>query len=1245
MSSIIQVNKTVDPDLFSKLRMNQLVCRPSGTLFTQKALQTQSSQTFVNTSKAENTLNTELSLQEKECLSFRFKYFSGLGITFSTQQEEINTYLKSISKGLYNPQLNGLQLLFCQLFINKKDLSVQFSSYTTLSVTGENVKLTDMIDRANQRLLLMMCLTQYSLQYNNPIHEDLIGGEIDAIRGFLQLFPPELLKGSKSITGMHNGLNILAQCIKNKGKLFPLLLQPVDHFHLQDTNATQAELLALSEPKLLMLSNSASFLCEGIKNYMEILEEKQNTINKLLKEKHLKELSELKFSFTQFQLTTKKIESLFKAAQELAELGSNPLLLTLEEKICSQGPQKCLQLLEELNASEENFVTLYSEFIQLFQQEKKQFLKTFEPLKTNLKSKNSFKEISEILDEIGTKFDYFIKTPLSTFRKLLPATIDIALVDLKKTCSFFQSMKQQLPIVNSASCHIRWIDVFTISVLNPLLEDTLTTKNEILPDLVTSLFAFSNDVNHLRKIMSSSGEKGYLNLAKHISENQHNLCQVNETLPDPKIYHLNLLKDASFNSQDFRFSLSFSTPLFHYPTLTLPLGNIGTIDQTLLDFFNKTIETAKTYAENSINVINLFAENNTSLSKEMCSYADQWIDFFRKTIELLSKPLSSQQDIAELSDLLRSHFNQYPPIPEQLVDALEDNRKIEDSAEGHIVDNAFGDFRFLKTSLLSALLSFESRTKKSRAAKEQKSFPKISHIEIPNSEVKIQGVPKASMEEPSKLEESPIKAIGFMSFSQTLQTNLRSLDEFKLYSSSGKEQEIILRNDRISTSLENMHHHLSSIQSLCLLPGLSYLQIESLQRANALLIECALNYVFAFREVKDSVGKHVAVSTEVSHWQHQLLEMVRLCRSSGQEVMLSKREEEFLQNVSSMLSKMVNPSHFSKDSRIKSLQTLRDSLGSKQAEEMLKSAALASYEESALAMQICDRLLFPKGNNNNSSENSYLVNFELPKNFTVATHSKYHNTLIEGILGTYHQLAEKMQDSDHTVRVPGEPLLQYMFRDQLVARNFQDIAFHLDVAKEGLAILETKSATFSEVNTLFLHLSLSVEKSLKIMTLILPIPSDNNNTNQAGQHVLFEIMNNRPRRYDHHLERNATLLQSALPESMKLNLSNDSLLVIQEFADFIGELIRYPSGKTGTIANMMRELKILNILMEKVQRDSLTLDEEVSMEHRCGKNKPNWEKTLQTQLQSLQSNELLPRARALLSATDTLLRHATLLIH
>ncbi len=61
-----------------------------------------------------------------------------------------------------------------------------------------------------------------------------------------------------------------------------------------------------------------------------------------------------------------------------------------------------------------------------------------------------------------------------------------------------------------------------------------------------------------------------------------------------------------------------------------------------------------------------------------------------------------------------------------------------------------------------------------------------------------------------------------------------------------------------------------------------------------------------------------------------------------------------------------------------------------------------------------------------------------------------------------------MQDSDHTVRVPGEPLLQYMFRDQLVARNFQDIAFHLDVAKEGLAILETKSATFSEARGQYL---------------------------------------------------------------------------------------------------------------------------------------------------------------------------------
>ncbi len=111
---------------------------------------------------------------------------------------------------------------------------------------------------------------------------------------------------------------------------------------------------------------------------------------------------------------------------------------------------------------------------------------------------------------------------------------------------------------------------------------------------------------------------------------------------------------------------------------------------------------------------------------------------------------------------------------------------------------------------------------------------------------------------------------------------------------------------------------------------------------------------------------------------------------------------------------------------------------------------------------------------------------------------------------------------------------------------------------------------------------------MKIMTLMLPISLGNNNTNQAGQHVLFEIMNNRPRRYDHHLVRNATLLQSAPPESMKLNLSNDSKLVIEEFADYVGELIRYPSGKNGTIANMMRELKILNILMEKVQRDSLS---------------------------------------------------------
>lgn len=67
--------------------------------------------------------------------------------------------------------------------------------------------------------------------------------------------------------------------------------------------------------------------------------------------------------------------------------------------------------------------------------------------------------------------------------------------------------------------------------------------------------------------------------------------------------------------------------------------------------------------------------------------------------------------------------------------------------------------------------------------------------------------------------------------------------------------------------------------------------------------------------------------------------------------------------------------------------------------------------------------------------------------------------------------------------------------------------------------------------------------------------------------------------------------------------------------------------------------------MEKVQTGSLTMDEEMSMEQRCGKDKSNWGKTLQAQLQSLQSNELLPKARALLSATDTLLRHATLLIH
>ncbi len=1233
MSSISQTNKPIDPNLYKTLHFNQLTCRPSGAPTSKPT-----SPLSLNFSNYQTVLNTNLSTQEKECLALRFKHFSGLGnTTFNAEQKEVNDYLKSLSKGMYNPQLNGLQLLFCQMFINKKDLPVQFSNYSALSLNGKVEKLTDMIDRVNHRLLLNMSLIQESLKRDEKITEDLIGSDINELLGFLKTFPEGSIKEGSSLSKLQTALEMLLKCSKDKGKLFPILLQPLDQLHLVDTQTTQADLLTFSQNKLFILSNSVFLLCEGIKQYKKELDDNQNKIAKTLNEKSLKNIPTLKDSFLKFQDTTKKIETLLKTAHTLADLVSNPRLLAAEEKICSEGPHQTLKLLEEIREGQELFYSLYLEFIELLKNEQLHLLNV---LKDSTKNKTFISAISDNLTVLGLKFDLFIKPPLSILRKTLPATTDLAVIDLKKTNSFLQSMKQEFPLVISLSCHLRWIDVFTISALNPLLKDALSKPSEKVSDLITSLFAFSNDINILRSNLNMSGAKGCLKDVHLITDNQEHLQKANATLSDPKIYHLDLLDKAMINREDYGYPLDFSSPLFLYHSLSLPLGGIDAIDKPLLSFFNQTIETATAYATNSMNVIKFLAEERDPLSTEMDTYKDQWFDFYQKTIDLLSTPLSSQDDVTTLSLSLKKHFN-HPPYPsEDIADALENKLTQESKHENRAIQNAIADFYFLKTSVLSSLLRLETRTQTTLPSKEKKAIPKLVQIDVPEPEIQVDDVSKTSMETQSKLIESPLKAMSFMQLFQQLHSNLQSLESFKLYSGTGKEQEIILRNDRIEKSLGNLRHQLLTLQSLRSIPDVSYLQVEALQRANALLIESALNYIFAFSEVKDSQGKHVVVSDEVSRWQHQLMEMVRLIRNSGQTLPLSNQEELFLQNISSMLSKAVNPSHFPSDPRLTSLKKLQSSLETKKSEEILKIAALAAWKESASAIHICNHLLF---NNLNSSYAALpLVNCELPKNFSAASHIKYQNTSLENVLTTYSQLEEHMQEEDHTIRVPGEPLLQHLFRTQLVSRNFQDIAFHLNIAKEGLAVLETKRATFPEVNALFLHLSLSVEKSMKIMTLMLPISSGNNN--QTGQHALFEVVNNRPRRYDHHLVRNLSLLQSNLPDSLNLTLSNDSKQTIEEFAEYVGELSRYPSGRTGTIAKIMDELKTLNLLIDNACNASLSQKEEEILIQRCGKDSSTWIKTLKSQLQSLQFNELRPRAMFLLSTTDALLQHALRLI-
>ena len=334
---------------------------------------------------------------------------------------------------------------------------------------------------------------------------------------------------------------------------------------------------------------------------------------------------------------------------------------------------------------------------------------------------------------------------------------------------------------------------------------------------------------------------------------------------------------------------------------------------------------------------------------------------------------------------------------------------------------------------------------------------------------------------------------------------------------------------------------------------------------------------------------------------------------------LSNEDERLLKSLSSMLSNGSRLHQHWADPRIATLLLQ---------EENPKVALMRASEDAVQALHLVQKIIggdalpdvaFSELSLSPKNDNS----FTAPQ--TYCNENDNSSTTTQ----TYSQLQQELENNHYFSLSRSEWMsnpIQTNFREQQITHMLEDLPYHFSIIEEILNQATHQPLPLSLLAASLHHLGHALEKSLKISSFYLALPSELNPEN----HIAFDLVDGRLRAYHHNLMRNLELL-----DTEDLELSKEEREAITKLSDF-STFTRYPAQQKGELPELLEKAALHSTLTE----DLLTIALQKTAENMFGPKQSEWAEKSRNMVMGLQTEELLPLAKTLLGATEKLLAFA-----